>query len=188
MNIKSLLLGSAAALVAVSGARAADAVVMVEPEPAEYVRICDTYGTGFFYIPGTETCLKVGGYVRIRVLVTAKDAPTLFDLRCYVREGLVSWLHESDPIALPRQRVEMQHEEAGTAPAPRASAGCAAIQTVASRRLSAACHSGSARSGCEARARAATSPTSSISRPTASPPSASLRPTRSSAWMPLVPS
>ncbi|GGD16542.1 porin [Aureimonas glaciei] len=66
MNIKSILLGSAAALVAVSGARAADAVVMVEPEPVEYVRVCDVYGTGFFYIPGTETCLKIGGYVRMR--------------------------------------------------------------------------------------------------------------------------
>lgn len=64
MNIKSLLLGSAAALVAVSGARAADAVVIAEPEPMEYVRICDTYGTGFFYIPGTETCLKIGGFVQ----------------------------------------------------------------------------------------------------------------------------
>ena len=64
MNIKSLLLGSAAALVAVSGARAADAVVIAEPEPMEYVRICDTYGTDFYYIPGTETCLKVGGYLR----------------------------------------------------------------------------------------------------------------------------
>jgi len=64
MNIKSLLLGSAAALVAVSGARAADAIVVAEPEPAEYVRICDVYGAGYFYIPGTETCLKVGGYVR----------------------------------------------------------------------------------------------------------------------------
>jgi hypothetical protein len=64
MNIKSLLLGSAAALVAVSGARAADAVVIAEPEPMEYVRVCDTYGVGFYYIPGTETCLKVSGYVR----------------------------------------------------------------------------------------------------------------------------
>jgi hypothetical protein len=64
MNIKSLLLGSAAALVAVSGARAADAVVIAEPEPMEYVRVCDVYGTGFFYIPGTETCLRVGGYLR----------------------------------------------------------------------------------------------------------------------------
>ena len=64
MNIKSLLLGSAAALVAVSGARAADAVVIAEPEPMEYVRICDTYGVGFYYIPGTETCLKLSGYIR----------------------------------------------------------------------------------------------------------------------------
>ncbi len=67
MNIKSLLLGSAAALVAVSGARAADAVVAAEPEPVEYVRVCDMYGTGFFYIPGTETCLKIGGYIRFDV-------------------------------------------------------------------------------------------------------------------------
>ena len=64
MNIKSLLLGSAAALVAVSGARAADAVVIAEPEPMEYVRVCDTYGVGFFYIPGTETCLRVSGRIR----------------------------------------------------------------------------------------------------------------------------
>jgi opacity protein-like surface antigen len=64
MNIKSLLLGSAAALVAVSGARAADAVVAPEPEPVEYVRVCDVYGTSFYYIPGTEICLKVGGYLR----------------------------------------------------------------------------------------------------------------------------
>jgi hypothetical protein len=64
MNIKSLLLGSAAALIAVSGARAADAVVVAEPEPAEYVKICDVYGAGYFYIPGTETCLRIGGYVR----------------------------------------------------------------------------------------------------------------------------
>ncbi|MFU0506210.1 porin [Pseudaminobacter sp. NGMCC 1.201702] len=64
MNIKSLLFGSAAALVAVSGARAADAVVAAEPEPAEYVKICDVYGAGYFYIPGTETCLRIGGYIR----------------------------------------------------------------------------------------------------------------------------
>ena len=60
MNIKSLLFGSAAALFVVSGARAADATVVAEPEPVEYVRVCDAYGAGFFYIPGTETCLKVG--------------------------------------------------------------------------------------------------------------------------------
>ncbi|MEF2072543.1 porin [Consotaella aegiceratis] len=73
MNIKSLLLGSAAALVAVSGARAADAVVMVEPEPVDYVRVCDVYGTGFYYIPGTETCLKIGGFVRFQISGTGGD-------------------------------------------------------------------------------------------------------------------
>ncbi|MGV2098130.1 porin [Rhizobium sp. 21-4511-3d] len=67
MNIKSLLLGSAAAFAAVSGAQAADAIVAAEPEPVEYVRVCDAYGTGYFYIPGTETCLKIGGYLRFEV-------------------------------------------------------------------------------------------------------------------------
>lgn len=64
MNIKSLLIGSAAALTVVSGAHAADAIVAAEPEPLEYVRVCDAFGTGYFYIPGTETCLKIGGYMR----------------------------------------------------------------------------------------------------------------------------
>jgi hypothetical protein len=65
MKIKSLLLGSAAAIAAVTtGARAADAVVIPEPEAVEYVRVCDAAGTGYFYIPGTETCLRIHGYVR----------------------------------------------------------------------------------------------------------------------------
>ena len=79
MNIKSLLLGSAAAFVAVSGARAADAVVIAEPEPMEYVRICDTYGVGFYYIPGTETCLKISGYIRYDIGVG--DVSGLTDIR-----------------------------------------------------------------------------------------------------------
>nr|WP_181377314.1 porin [Ochrobactrum sp. LM19]AJW29980.1 porin, Omp2 [Ochrobactrum sp. LM19] len=64
MNFKSILLGTAAALVAVSGAQAADAIVAPEPEAVEYVRVCDAYGAGYFYIPGTETCLRIHGYVR----------------------------------------------------------------------------------------------------------------------------
>jgi small-conductance mechanosensitive channel len=47
-----------------------------------------------------------GGYVRIRILVSAVDAPTLFDLRCFVREELVTWLHEQSPVSLPRVRVQ----------------------------------------------------------------------------------
>jgi small-conductance mechanosensitive channel len=49
----------------------------------------------------------LAGYVRVRVLVTAKDAPTLFDLRCHVREQLVAWLQRHDEDGLPRQRTEL---------------------------------------------------------------------------------
>lgn len=68
MKIKSLLLGSAAAsMLAVSGAQAADPIIYAEPEPMEYVRICDVYGAGYYYIPGTETCLRIGGWVRYQM-------------------------------------------------------------------------------------------------------------------------
>ena len=43
-------------------ASAADAVTL-EPEPVEYVRVCDAYGQGYFYIPGTETCMSIGGMI-----------------------------------------------------------------------------------------------------------------------------
>ena len=61
--IKSLILGSAAGLVAMSGAQAAD--LPVKAKAVEYVRICSLYGAGFFYIPGTDTCIKLGGYLRV---------------------------------------------------------------------------------------------------------------------------
>lgn len=67
MNFKSLLLSSAAALATMTSAQAADAVVAAEPEAVDYVRVCDKYGTGYFYIPGTETCLGMSGSVRSQI-------------------------------------------------------------------------------------------------------------------------
>ncbi|MGI9823528.1 mechanosensitive ion channel family protein [Agromyces sp. Marseille-Q5079] len=46
-----------------------------------------------------------GGFVRVRVLVSANDSAALWDLRCVVREQLVEWVRETDAAALPRQRV-----------------------------------------------------------------------------------
>lgn len=46
-----------------------------------------------------------GGYVRVRALASAADAGTLFDLRCYIREGLVDWLHRVAPQGVPRTRL-----------------------------------------------------------------------------------
>jgi hypothetical protein len=60
--IRSLILGSAAGLIAMNGAQAAD--LPVKAKAVEYVRICSLYGAGFFYIPGTDTCIKLGGYLR----------------------------------------------------------------------------------------------------------------------------
>ncbi|WP_319519021.1 porin [uncultured Martelella sp.] len=67
MNLKSLFLGSAAALAATTGAQAADPVVVIEPVQNNYVEVCDAFGAGYFYIPGTETCLDIGGYIRFEV-------------------------------------------------------------------------------------------------------------------------
>src|SRR3982074_2928974 len=60
--MKHMLLGSAATLTVIASAQAAD--LPVKAKPVEYVKICSLYGQGFYYIPGTDICLKVGGYVQ----------------------------------------------------------------------------------------------------------------------------
>ncbi len=60
--VKSLVLGSAAGLLALSGAQAAD--LPLKAKAVEYVKVCSLYGAGFYYIPGTDTCIKIGGYLR----------------------------------------------------------------------------------------------------------------------------
>jgi len=69
--VKSLVLGSAAALVAMSGAQAAD--LPVKAKAVEYVRICSLYGARFFYMPGTDTCIKLGGYVRADTILGSNN-------------------------------------------------------------------------------------------------------------------
>jgi hypothetical protein len=59
--VKSLILGTAVAFAATAGAQAAD--LPVKAKPVSYVKICPQYGPGFYYIPGTDICLKVGGLV-----------------------------------------------------------------------------------------------------------------------------
>ena len=61
--VKSLLLGSAAGLTLVAGAQAADLPIK-KAAPVEYVRVCSAYGAGFFFIPGTDTCMRVSGRAR----------------------------------------------------------------------------------------------------------------------------
>jgi hypothetical protein len=62
MTIRGFLLGTAALAAVLAGPRAA-----LAQDAEEYVRVCDVYGAGFFYIPGTETCLKLSGYHRVDI-------------------------------------------------------------------------------------------------------------------------
>lgn len=74
---KSLLLGSAAGLIAFGSARAAD--LPIKAKAIEYVKICSLYGAGFYYIPGTDTCIKLGGYLRVETTLNTSvhyDAPS----------------------------------------------------------------------------------------------------------------
>jgi|SRR5947209_3714241 len=69
---KSLIVGSAAVLAVIGNAIAAD--LPVKANAIEYVRICSAYGAGFWFIPGTETCLKLGGYLRADTTVNGGGA------------------------------------------------------------------------------------------------------------------
>ncbi|WP_075214705.1 porin [Mongoliimonas terrestris] len=76
MNIKTILLGTAAGLMSVSAAAAADLPGEPVPAAVDYVKVCDTFGKGFFYIPGTETCLDISGRVRAKAEIDFDDAVT----------------------------------------------------------------------------------------------------------------
>lgn len=72
---KSIILSSAA-MFASAGAQAAD--LPVKAKAIEYVKICSLYGAGFYYVPGTDTCIKLGGYLRAQVALNTNsfyDAP-----------------------------------------------------------------------------------------------------------------
>ena len=70
-TIKSLVLGSAAGLLAMGGAQAAD--LPVKAKAVEYVKICSLYGPGFYYIPGTDTCIRIGGYLRAETAIATNS-------------------------------------------------------------------------------------------------------------------
>src|SRR5664280_3752344 len=95
--VKSLILGSAAGLIAMSGAQAAD--LPVKAKAVEYVRICSLYGAGFYYIPGTDTCIKLGGYLRVDTSFNASGRLRFAGLGrcCWSRQPAAQQLRRSLP-------------------------------------------------------------------------------------------
>jgi len=80
----------------------------VEPLRAELRAVCE----GSPLWDGRACVLQVtdavGGMIRLRALVSAADAPSLWDLRCLVRERLVAWVWENQRDSLPRTRAEVE--------------------------------------------------------------------------------
>lgn len=70
--VKSLLLGSVAGLAAVAGAQAADLPVK-KAVAVDYVRVCSTYGAGYFFIPGSDTCLRISGFAQADYLYIEQE-------------------------------------------------------------------------------------------------------------------
>jgi hypothetical protein len=60
--IKSIMLGSAAGIVAVASAQAADLPTR-KAAPVEYVRVCNVGGITGWTLPGSDTCVKISGYM-----------------------------------------------------------------------------------------------------------------------------
>ena len=105
--VKSLLLGTAAGLVAMTGAQAAD--LPVKAKPVQYVKICSLYGAGFYYIPGTDMCLKVGGWVRSYISWGSNGSNTLGGLTDNLNTrgtGNVDWRERGYVTADARNQTE----------------------------------------------------------------------------------
>ncbi|MBN8965804.1 MAG: porin, partial [Rhizobiales bacterium] len=84
--VKSLLLVSAAGfVVAATGAQAAD--LPVKAKPVEYVKVCSLYGAGFYYVPGTDICMKVGSYIRFQQdsTLAPSTAPNVYMTRGFIQ-------------------------------------------------------------------------------------------------------
>src|SRR6478752_4294673 len=73
-RIQNVLLAGAASLLTVATAQAAD--LPLKAKPIQYVKVCSLYGAGFYFIPGTDICMKVGGYLRAEADVNAAGTLT----------------------------------------------------------------------------------------------------------------
>ncbi|HEX5205819.1 mechanosensitive ion channel family protein [Paractinoplanes rhizophilus] len=97
----------------------------IEPLRAELRAVCEGSELWDGRVCVLQVTDAVGGNVRLRALVSANDAGSLWDLRCLVRERLVAYVWEHQRDALPRVRADLQRSGAapagpatGRAPAP----------------------------------------------------------------------
>ncbi|WP_152626566.1 mechanosensitive ion channel family protein [Streptacidiphilus carbonis] len=96
-----------------------DHTTPVEPLRAEFLALLrkselwDGRGQALQVVDTTPSTIVV------RALMTARDAPEAFDLRCWIREGLIAFLRDHHPQALPRVAVGRGPEQPADAAPPR---------------------------------------------------------------------
>lgn len=81
----------------------------VEPMRAELRAVCEGSELWDGRVCVLQVTEAVGGMIRLRALVSAHDAGSLWDLRCLVRERLVAWVFEHRRDSLPRLRADIAH-------------------------------------------------------------------------------
>src|SRR5919107_3485023 len=114
--VKSLLLGSAAGLAAVAGAQAADLPARAAaPAAVDYVRVCSTYGAGFFYVPGSsDTCIRIGGRARAEVRYLEPFTRADTSLTLFTRGRLQVDARTATSYGLLRTFVRFEMDYSGT--------------------------------------------------------------------------
>jgi small-conductance mechanosensitive channel len=83
----------------------------VEPMRAELRAVCEGTELWDGRVCVLQVTDAVGGMIRLRALVSAGDAGSLWDLRCLVRERLVAWVFEHRSDSLPRVRADVATAE-----------------------------------------------------------------------------
>lgn len=90
-RFRGVLLGCAAGSAAITATQAAD--LPAKTKPVEYVKICTLYGPGFYYIPGTDTCIRIGGQIRAEVSFLGRGNG---DQSWFVGDGLATRTRDRD--------------------------------------------------------------------------------------------
>lgn len=97
MRLTILLMTSAAALVPSSLAANELALAVA---PIDYVGICDVHGSGYLYIPGTQTCLSIGGYMQFDAWAyDSRQAQHFFNLPDYLTGAISATSDPSNPLS-----------------------------------------------------------------------------------------
>ena len=122
MTMKTMLLSAAAGFMTVASAQAAD-VPMDKAEAVEYVKVCTEFGAGFFYIPGSDTCLKISGEVRADYKFADDNGDRATDVTGFAHRGQINFdARSATELGMLRSFIELNATNSG------ASVGKAYIQ------------------------------------------------------------